>query len=193
MHSSSSRSSSKSSSTGAHRQVLEADVSQRLRLWLVHAVRQLREDAVHVLEERAKQHLLPPRLEQRQLRVVGTGAGGKGWRSGAGPAGCTQPQWRSGNTASSVSSEPHCPGPVLQSSRSPPQPEHSLTSTTNSSLMRRAISRTHSVVLRLHPLQRPSAHSTMLNHLAAPARSGQDGNNSQSVRSGGRFAAAAAT
>ncbi len=51
-----------------YRQVLEAQVAQRLLLRLVHAVRQLREDAVHVLEERAKQHLLPPRLEQWQLQ-----------------------------------------------------------------------------------------------------------------------------
>ena len=63
----------------AHRQVLEAQVSQGLRLRLVHAVRQLREDAVHVLEERAKQHLLPPRLEQRQLRRK-RGTRGKGGR-----------------------------------------------------------------------------------------------------------------
>ena len=66
--------------TCTHRQVLESNVTQRLCLRLVHAVRQLREDAVHVLEERAKKHLLPPRLEQRQLRL---GRGGDRRGSGA--------------------------------------------------------------------------------------------------------------
>lgn len=66
----------------------------------------------------------------------------------------------------------------------PSASQQSLTSTTNSSLMRRAISRTHSVVRRLHPLQRPSAHSTMLGQSRA-CRQRVAATACRSVRGGG--------
>ena len=65
-----------------HRQVGKAQVVQRLLLRLVHPVRQLRGHAVAVLEDGAEQHLLPSRLEQRQLR---------------GPTGCRRVNKQRGN------------------------------------------------------------------------------------------------
>ena len=53
----------------AHRQVLEADVVQDDGLGPVHAVGQLCEDAVHILEDRPQQNGLVAVLQQGQLRA----------------------------------------------------------------------------------------------------------------------------
>ena len=53
---------------GAHRQVLEAEVMEQRTLRPVHPVRQLREDAVHVLEACAQEDGLVPVLQERQLQ-----------------------------------------------------------------------------------------------------------------------------
>lgn len=63
-----------------HRHESEPQVTQGFLLRLVHAVGQLREDAVHVLEEGAKQHLLPARQQHRQLQA---GAGSSRRRKAA--------------------------------------------------------------------------------------------------------------
>lgn len=64
-----------------HRREEEAHVVQRLLLRLVHAVRELREDAVHILHHDAKEDDLPAVLEHGPLRrgpgsAVRGGAGG---------------------------------------------------------------------------------------------------------------------
>lgn len=71
----------------AHRQVLKAEVVQGLLLRPVHAVCQLRGDAVKVLEEGAKQDLLPSRFQQGELRKV-EGWWGFGNSGRSTPLGC---------------------------------------------------------------------------------------------------------